>query len=135
MKKVFMSLCVLAMALMMVSCGSDSNTPSAVAEKYMKCAIDQDVEGLINLMYFGDDVTKEQKDAFVAILKASMKSEDNELGKLKDEVKDFKVLEEKIDGDKAVVKLEATNKDGEKDTQEVKMKKDKDGNWLIDAGK
>ena len=59
MKKIILSLFVAVAALALWSCG-DSNTPSAVAEKSVKCLQNSDYEGYVDLLGTG---TKDGKDS------------------------------------------------------------------------
>lgn len=119
--------------LVAYACGS-SNTPTAVAEKATECIMNDDFEGFADLMYFtkSDKVdVKEQKEQFAALLKE--KAAKNEK---REKITSYETISEEIaeDGQTAVVKMKRTYGDKEK-TEEMKMRKDEDGNWKVDLGK
>ena len=121
MKKVLFFFCAFAMMMFMTSCGgADTSTPEGVADAYMKCAANQDVDGMVALM----DLDDKTKDTIKGLLALGM-SEFKDIS--------YKILDTKVDGEKAVVNVEIS-KGGEKKTDKVNVKK-KDGKWYVDAGK
>lgn len=121
MKKIFSILLVALFALGMVSC---SNSPKGVVKNFEKAIIKGDYDKAMSYTTLSEDMQK----TFSGIMaEAAKKNADSQL-------KDFKILEVKEDGDKAVVKVEVTNKKGEKDTQEHNVVK-KDGKWKIEVSK
>ena len=71
MKKLSILLGLIVIVLAMTSCSS--NTPKAVAEKSVKCLIDKDYEGYVDLLYLED---KDSQDA------AKLESDKKELAAL-----------------------------------------------------
>lgn len=82
---------LLVVAVAMCAC-SGGNTPSGVAEKAMKCIIDEDYEGYVDLIYMNEkaemdkEKLDEQKKQYAAMLKEKMtksaeKRKENEVGK------------------------------------------------------
>ena len=130
---------LLASAALMVgyltSCGGGGNTPKGVTEQFIKAIQEQDGEKMAELVYYKEgkapssDAEKQQAAAMMTS-KASMTYQNN--GALKS----YEILSEEIseDGNEAVVK---TKIEFEKKTDEddVKLKKDADGNWKIDMSK
>ncbi len=71
MRKLISLLAIVITAALISSCSS--NSPKAVAEKAMKCIMDKDYKGYVNLVYFDESKEKPEtiqrnKDATVAIL-------------------------------------------------------------------
>ena len=60
MKKVLSLAVVCLFVLTLCSCGS-SNTPEAVTTKAIKCIIDKDYDGYVNLMYFKKEKDRDRK--------------------------------------------------------------------------
>ena len=120
---------------MFSACGGGGNTPTKVAEQAAKCMQDKDYEGFVDLMYVeneeGKDLESEKK-MVAGMLQAKAESSLNE----KQGIQSYEVTSEEIseDGNEAVVK---TKIEFEKKTDEddVKLKKDADGNWKIDMSK
>ncbi len=122
-------------AIVMTSCGGNAadNTPSAVAEKSMKCLKDKDYKGYVDLMDIkakdGSSV-EETKSAYTAMLSSKFQEAEKKSGPMKD----FKVLGEEVKDSTAVVKV-AVNYEQKSDTTDVKLKMNKDGEWKLDVGK
>lgn len=130
MKKVmtFAAVCLFVLAL--CSCGS-SNTPEAVATKAIKCIIDKNYDGYVDLMYFKKEKSNDDMKQIVALVKDKM---DKEMEK-KQGIKDFKVETATIDGDKATVPYSLTYGNGETKDDTMKLIKTEKGEWMIDSGK
>jgi hypothetical protein len=89
-------------------------------------------------MYFKnqDDASKaaeveKSREQLVSLVKDKM---DKEL-ESKQGIKDFEVADEKIEDDKATVKMKVTYGNGETKDNDMKLAKDKDGKWWLDSGK
>ena len=109
----------------MSSCGGvDKSDPKSVMEAYFECAQKGDIDGIVDLMDFKDDSSKEAIKGFLKLGEDEMKK-----------TKDYKIKDVKEDGDKAVVTYEMTDKDGNNKDGQQTLKKDKDGNWKIESGK
>ena len=135
MKKIILSLFVAVAALALWSCG-DSNTPSAVAEKSVKCLQNSDYEGYVDLLGTGTKDGKdseEGKEQLVALLREKGEKTMNE----KQGLKSYEVLSEEIseDGNKATVEMKIVYGNGEEKTDKVKLKKNDKGEWRIIWGK
>lgn len=134
MRKLISLLAIVITAALISSCSS--NSPKAVAEKAMKCIMDKDYKGYVNLVYFDESKEKPEsiqrnKDATVAILGEKY----DKLSEKKKGFKDYKVLSEEVKDSTAVVKMEISYGNGEKENNDVKMKMDKNGDWKIDNNK
>jgi hypothetical protein len=130
MKKVMTFAAVCLFVLTLCSCGS-SNTPEAVATKAIKCIIDKNYDGYVDLMYFKKEKSNDDMKQIVALVKDKM---DKEMEK-KQGIKDFKVETATIDGDKATVPYSLTYGNGETKDDTMKLIKTEKGEWMIDSGK
>ena len=136
MKKLLSIVAVALLTFAFISC-SNSNSPEGVATKAMKCLSEKDYEGYVNLMYFKkkaekkEEMTPEAKQQLVALLQEKAGKKIEKQGGLKE----FKVGEPVIDGDKAKVPVEVTYGDGSTKTEEVKVIKTPEGKWMLDSGK
>ena len=133
MKKLFISMFVAVVAFTLWSCGS-ANTPSAVAEKAVKCMQKADYEGYVELMDLKETKNQEsEKQQFVAMLREKgTKTMEKKQG-----IKSYKVESEEIseDGKSANVKMKIVYGNGDEDTQKMKLVKNDKGEWKISFGK
>lgn len=134
MKKLFAIVVCCVAAIVIASCGDAAdNTPSAVAEKSMKCLKNKDYKGYVDLMEIkakdGASV-EETKNGYAAMLASKFQEAEKKTGAMKD----YQVLGEEVKDSTAVVKV-AVNYEQKSDTTEVKLKMNKDGDWKLDAGK
>ena len=116
--------------LALCSCGS-SNTPEAVTTKAIKCIIDKDYDGYVDLMYFKKEKSSEDMKQIVALVKDKM---DKEMDQKKG-IKDYKVGTPTIEDNKAVVPYTLTYGNGDTKEDKMKLVKTEDGKWMIDSGK
>ena len=115
MRKLISLLAIVITAALISSCSS--NSPKAVAEKAMKCIMDKDYKGYVNLVYFDEKQRKPEsiqrnKDATVAILGEKY----DKLSEKEKGIKDYKVLSEEVKDSTAVVKMEISYGNGEEKT-------------------
>lgn len=135
MKKIF-GFMVLAIAIFALSSCGGGNTPSAVAEKAVKCIQAEDYEGYVNLMNIevkeGEDIENAK-----TMLVALMKEKGGKSMKEKEGIKSYEILSEEIaeDGNTAVVKVKIVYGNGTEDEQKIKLVKDKDGEWKLSDAK
>lgn len=126
----------LAAMFVMTSCG-EGNTPKGVAGKIVKALQDNDYDKFVDFICIDtkdfSDVENAKK-MFSAVFKEA-------LGKVlekKGGIKSFEIISEEIDekGENAVVKMNLEFGDGsvEKD-QDMKLKKDKNGDWKVTVDK
>lgn len=130
MKKVLTLATVCLFVLALCSCGS-SNTPEEVTTKAIKCLIDKDYDGYVDMMYFKKEKSNEDMKQIVALVKDKM---DKELEQ-KQGIKEYKVGTPTIEDDKAVVPYTLTYGNGETKEDNMKLVKTNDGKWMIDSGK
>ena len=130
MKKVLSLAAVCLFVLALCSCGS-SNTPEAVTTKAIKCIIDKDYDGYVDLMYFKKEKSSEDMKQIVALVKDKMDKEVDQ----KKGIKDYKVGTPTIEDNKAVVPYTLTYGNDETKEDKMKLVKTEDGKWMIDSGK
>lgn len=135
MKRLLGLAAIFAALFMFASCGN-SNTPKAVAEQAEKALQNEDYEKLADLMYIKEskDASMEDQKQMMTLL---MKEKGGKMLKDRDGIKSFEILSEEIDesGEKAVVKMKVVYGNGKEESDEMKLVKDKDGNWKLDMGK
>ena len=130
MKKVLTLATVCLFVLALCSCGS-SNTPEEVTTKAIKCLIDKDYDGYVDMMYFKKEKSNEDMKQIVALVKDKM---DKELEQ-KQGIKEYKVGTPTIEDNKAVVPNTLTYGNGDTKEDNMKLVKTDDGKWMIDSGK
>ena len=130
MKKVLTLATVCLFMLALCSCGS-SNTPEEVTTKAIKCLIDKDYDGYVDMMYFKKEKSNEDMKQIVALVKDKM---DKELEQ-KQGIKEYKVGTPTIEDKKAVVPYTLTYGNGDTKEDNMKLVKTDDGKWMIDSGK
>ena len=132
MKKMLSLAAVALFVLALCSCGG-AQTPEEVTTKAIKCIIDKDYKGYVDMMNFKEAKTDEQKQQYVALIQDKM---DKEMAK-KEGIKDFKVETAEINEEegKAVVPYMLTYGNGDTKNDKMKLIKTDDGAWKIDSGK
>ncbi len=125
-----------AMILMVAACTKDN--PGAIVEKAMNDMINGNYEAFVEACDLGEDSlpadqVKQAKQMTVSILEKTMKGvkEGKDEEAKKKLPKSCKVLDEKIDGDNAVVELEITSEGGDVSNSKITLKKNKAGAWKI----
>lgn len=132
-----MSFVIAVFAILAITACS-SNSPKDVAEKAMKCIVNQDYKGYVDLVYLQDEnKSKEDVDKAKAQLVELLQNKGEKSIKENEGVESFEVTKEEIseDGNSATVDLNITYKNGKTDDTTVKLCKDKNGKWWIDLGK
>lgn len=135
--KKLMSFVIAVFAIFAITACS-SNSPKDVAEKAMKCIVNQDYKGYVDLIYLQDEnKSKEDVDKAKAQLVELLQNKGEKSIKENEGVESFEVTKEEIseDGNSATVDLNITYKNGKTDATTVKLCKDKNGKWWIDLGK
>lgn len=130
MKKVLSLVAVCLFVLALCSCGS-SNTPEAVATKAIKCVMEKDYDGYVDLMHFKKEKSSEDMKQIVALVKDKM---DKEMDQKKG-IKDYEVGTPTIEDNKAVVPYTLIYGNGDTKEDNMKLVKTEDGKWMIDSGK
>lgn len=135
MKKTFFSqFAVMAMTLMMFSCGGGGNTPTKVVEKSIKYIQDKDYAAYVDLIEFKEEQnSKEDKEQFVEFLEGMFEMT---LEK-KQGLASYEIISEEIseDGNSAVVVANITYGDGSSDEDKMKLIKNAEGEWKISMNK
>lgn len=123
-----MTLCLMMVGVM-VSCCGDSNTPTAVAIKSMKCIQEKDYEGLVNLV----NASEQEKQGLLALFQEKLSKQDEKNGG----IKSFEAINEEIDEEKgtAVVTMKVLYNDGSEKEQKTKLEKDEKGDWKLSLKK
>ena len=128
---------VLILTLVMTSC--NSNTPTKVAEKSIDCIQKGDYEGYVDLIYQKKEEGRDKKEIEdeKQMLVAMMKDKATKKFEKQDGIKSYEALSEEIseDGKTAIVKMKMVMGDGSETTDDIKLRKDEDGNWKLDIGK
>lgn len=135
--KKLMSFVIAVFAILAITACS-SNSPKDVAEKAMKCIVNQDYKGYVDLVYLQDEnKSKEDVDKAKAQLVELLQNKGEKSIKENEGVESFEVTKEEIseDGNSATVDLNIKYKNGKTDDTTVKLCKDKNGKWWIDLGK
>lgn len=135
--KKLMSFVIAVFAILAITACS-SNSPKDVAEKAMKCIVNQDYKGYVDLVYLQDEnKSKEDVGKAKAQLVELLQNKGEKSIKENEGVESFEVTKEEIseDGNSATVDLNITYKNGKTDDTTVKLCKDKNGKWWIDLGK
>lgn len=126
-----MLLFVTAALFMLTLCSCSESTPEDVTEKAIKCIIDKDYKGYVDMMYFKKEYTDEQKQQLVALVQDKM---DKEVEK-KEGIKDFSVGTPDVKDNEASVPYTLTYGNGDTKDDRMKLVKNEDGKWMIDSGK
>ncbi len=134
MKKGFLLVAFALFALVGVtSCGGGTETPEAVAEKWAECYKSQDGEGMVDLIYFDEEMSDEDvedaKKVLIPTLEVSAKKDSKDKDGIKDvEVK--KVEISKSDEERASCEIKITFGNGSKKTEYLSLRKTDDG-WRV----
>lgn len=135
MKKLFGFMVAVVAMLAMASCGGGGNSPKGVAEQFIKAVQKQDGKKMAELVYY-EEGKAPKSDAEKDQVAAMMQSKASTTYANNGELKSYEILSEEIseDGTEAVVKakMEFEKKTSDDD---IKLKKDAEGNWKIDMSK
>lgn len=116
----------------------NSNSPSATVEKSLQCMKDGDYDGVAKLIYMDENTSKTDSENARKLLSGMIGVKASTTLKEKKGLDSWEITSEKIsdDGNKATVKMTITYGDGtQDDNSSTNLRKDKNGNWLIDLGK
>jgi len=123
-----MMIAALIVSLLALLAGCGSSGPSSAVESFIKAAQDKDCNKMVDLMDL--QAVEEQGATNVREeLVASCQQEANSSG----EIVSYKIVEEKIEGDKAEVKIEVTTKENgeEKTDNDTLTVFQRDGEWKV----
>lgn len=136
MKKILFVAVMCLFAVMFSGCGG-AKTPKDVAEKSIKCLKNKDYKGYVELVSLKDEAKmsseelKKSREQMAVLLESKISSEVNKKGG----IDSYEIGEETIDEDEAKVKATIKYGDGSEKESTIKLKKNEDGDWKIDAGK
>ena len=120
MKHIF-KLFSLIIAFVLVSCSGSE--PKDLADKAAGYIQDKDSKALVEMISGYDEMSEQDQEMCTGLVAKSFAMMDK-----KDGLKDYEVLEEKIDGEKATVKMKYVYGNGDEDEGKMKFEK-KDGKW------
>lgn len=127
---------LLMLAIVFILSACSSNTPSAVAEKFTQLINDNEFEDAVEMLYVkpgldADQVAKDKENIVKMLTELSKKKTD------KDIATSIEATDETLNeaGDEATVTVKMTMKDGETDENDVRLKKDENGDWKVMLGK
>lgn len=127
---------LLMLAIVFILSACSSNTPSAVAEKFTQLINDNEFEDAVEMLYVkpgldADQVAKDKENIVKMLTELSKKKTD------KDIATSIEATNETLNeaGDEATVTIKMTMKDGETDENDVRLKKDENGDWKVMLGK
>ena len=134
MKKLIFSAIVCVLACVMVAC-SNGNSPKAAVERYAGATIKGDYKTALDQVYFkgSPEEVAQIREQYVSLLEEKTKKE------LKDSEKMTAYNIDNVQTDEengtAVVTVTTTYADGHTKTDDMKVKKDENGQWMIDSNK
>lgn len=134
MKKLIFSAIVCVLACVMVAC-SNGNSPKAAVTRYAEATIKGDYKAALEQVYFKgtpEEVAK-TREQYVSLLEEKTK----EGMKDSDKPTAFNIDNEQIDEESgtAVVTVTMTYADGHTKTDDMKVRKDDNGQWMVDGNK
>ena len=136
MKKILFVAVMCLFAVMFSGCGG-AKTPKDVAEKSIKCLKNKDYKGYVEFVSLKDEAKmsseelKKSREQMAVLLESKISSEVDKKGG----IDSYEIGEETIDEDEAKVKATIKYGDGSEKESTIKLKKNEDGDWKIDAGK
>ena len=136
MKKILFVAVMCLFAVMFSGCGG-AQTPKDAAEKSSKCLKVKDYKGYVELVSLQDEAKmsseelKKSREQMAVLLESKISSEVDKKGG----IDSYEIGEETIDEDEAKVKATIKYGDGSEKESTIKLKKNEDGDWKIDAGK
>ena len=136
MKKILFVAVMCLFAVMFSGCGG-AKTPKDVAEKSIKCLKNKEYKGYVELVSLKDEAKmsseelKKSREQMAVLLESKISSEVDKKGG----IDSYEIGEETIDEDEAKVKATIKYGDGSEKESTIKLKKNEDGDWKIDAGK
>ena len=137
MKKLIGLVAVALVVMFAASCNKGGEV-GPIVEKALNGIISGDYNAFVEACDLGEDSLPEDqvasaKQMTVSMLEKTMKQikEGTDENAKKNLLKSVKVIEEKVDGDNATVKVECTTEGGETKQSDVTLKKNKKGEWKI----
>ncbi len=136
MKKILFFVVAMAAIFAFDSC-KKSEGPADVAMKSVELLKNKDYKGYADLVYFEDSITsdstklKSKKESYANMLEKNYKQKSEKQG----DIKEYKLLEEDAKDSVANVKIEVLTTKDQKDTMDVKLRKDANQQWKIESKK
>jgi esterase/lipase len=136
MKKILFFVVAMAAIFAFDSC-KKSEGPADVAMKSVELLKNKDYKGYADLVYFEDSITsdstklKNKKESYANMLEKNYKQKSEKQG----DIKEYKLLEEDAKDSVANVKIEVLTTKDQKDTMDVKLRKDANQQWKIESKK
>lgn len=126
----------LVMSLFVLGACGGSNSPKDVAKEVVECLKEKDFEGYAEMVHFTSENSEEveaQKKMIVSMLQDKYAKTVEKKGG----IVSYEILSEEIepDGNKAVVGISIKYGNGDVKEDNIKLVKDGDGKWKVDAGK
>ena len=137
MKKILFFVVAMATVFAFDSCKKSEVSPTDVALQSMELLKNKDYKGYAELVYFADSITsdstklKAKKESYASTLEKNFKQKSEKKG----DIKEYKVMEEDIKDSVANIKIEVLTTKDQKDTMDVKLRKDANQQWKIDSKK
>ncbi len=131
MKKIISFLCAVICAVVIAACSGGYDSPEAVVKQYASYVQNEQYEKIQNIMYFKNELTKEQKIAFVQMIGQAMEKSVEKHGA----VKAIEITETAMAEDGATARVRTVTQYGDGYEYKDKVKTILvDGYWLLDAG-
>lgn len=137
MKKLMTIFAACICLVLMCACGADTSTPEGTVKKAMKCLMEKDYEGYVDLIQFrnademdAEKLTEKKQQILALLQEKASKDFENKGG-----IQSYEMSDAKLDGDKAEVEATITYGNGDTKKQEFQLVKTADGDWKLDAGK
>lgn len=136
-KSLFVTL-IASFALIMISCGSKTNSPAKTAEKIATALQKGDYKTIVENVYMGDseNQSKEEIEGQKQMLEGLLKEKGAKSIKENGGIKTYEVIEETVaeDGKTAKVKMKYTYNNGSEDTETMSFVK-ADDKWFLEIDK
>ena len=131
MKKVILGIIVIVVAVLAISCGSNSS-PKSIVKKYVTAIQKGDAESAADCFYYEgtDDEIAEQRETMVSLIEKSIKSLNKDGG-----IKSYQIKDVEQNGDKAIVYGKAVYGNGKVGEDEEIATVKVNGKWYIDLDK
>lgn len=134
MRKIIYLITAILLTTVAVSCNSD-NTPTAVADKSVKCLQKGDYEAYSKLMYYDDTLSsnelKTQQETTAALLKGKYEESVKDKGK----ITGYRMLSEEVADSNAVVKMRIGYEKADSADESISLRLNHDGKWRLTLSK
>lgn len=120
--------------LFLIACGG--NTPSDVAEQAYSYMKDGEYAKCVELMY-SDTENADEYEAGAKMMEGLLQASYEKIKAKNGGIKSYEVVSEDLseDGEEAVVSMKVTYEDNSVEDEDMKLKKNKDGDWKLYMGK